>query len=351
MSSEPLHIAHVVAGVAVGGLRRHVCDLARAQLDAGHRVTIVAQSGLLEGVDERADRRAARMELGRRDPRAIVALGRALREARPSIVHAHASKGARMVRSLRWLRLGPCCPSVVTVHGLKADARPYTGHDALIAVSPAAGERLGRPDAHVIPNGICPPELPGGAGRERTLRECGFDGARPIAVAAGRLARVKGYDILLGAWQGLEADLAIAGEGPERGALEKQARAMGLDDRVRFLGWREDVPALVAGADALVFSSRREGFPYTLVEALHVGTPVIATRVGALGTMLPEEVVAEAEDESSLHSVLKTWLCGGRGLRDEFAPLFDTARSEYTLERMAERTLAVYRGALERKSA
>lgn len=349
MAPTPMHIAHVIAGVAEGGLRRHVIDLTLAQAETGHRVSVIAQADLLAALDERVARRKARLHLGRRNPLALLALSRMLRELSPDVIHAHASKAARMVRSVRLLPSLSRVPSVATAHGLKADPKPYRGHNALIAVSSAAAARLARADAHVIPNGIAPPNLPPDVGPALTRRACGFDDELPIAIAAGRLAPVKGYDVLVRAWKGLDANLAIAGDGPEMDSLRALVDRLDLADRVRLLGWRDDVPALVAGANMMVFSSHREGFPYAMVEALHAGTPIISTRVGALAELLPPQCVCDPGDAQALHTALARGLREPRTLRDLFAPIVDSARTELTLEHMAQRTNEVYAATIRRK--
>src|SRR5439155_20168115 len=90
-----------------------------------------------------------------------------------------------------------------------------------------------------------------------------------------------------------EVELALAGDGDERAALEAQAHGLGLDGRVRFLGSlpRDEVLALLRRADAVLLSSAWENFPHTLVEALAVGTPAIATDVGGVA-----EIVTDGEN-------------------------------------------------------
>jgi glycosyltransferase involved in cell wall biosynthesis len=132
----------------------------------------------------------------------------------------------------------------------------------------------------VLPNPTPPlPEVP-----ERT------HGERPLLAFAGRMTAPKALGVALQAVAEVpEVDLALAGDGDERPALEARARDLGLDGRVRFLGplSRAEVLALFRRADAALLSSAWENFPHTLVEALAVGTPVIATSVGGV----PEIVV------------------------------------------------------------
>ncbi|HYW04927.1 MAG TPA: glycosyltransferase family 4 protein [Gammaproteobacteria bacterium] len=113
------------------------------------------------------------------------------------------------------------------------------------------------------------------------------DGGPLRVLYAGRLDRVKGVDVLLRAWRELDdqgglpagTELQLAGDGPDRDSLERLARVLGVDGSVRFLGGRDDVPELMAGADVYVQPSRQEGLPNAVLEAMCSGLPVVATRV------------------------------------------------------------------------
>lgn len=110
----------------------------------------------------------------------------------------------------------------------------------------------------------------------------------PLAVALGRLHPNKGFDTLLDALaQAKDLYLWLAGEGPLEHALQRQAHALGIEDRVRFLGWRQDIGALLAAADMLVCSSRREPLGNTIIEAWAARLPVVACAASG-----PAELVA-----------------------------------------------------------
>jgi len=168
-------------------------------------------------------------------------------------------------------------------------ARDADGRRAAHIVTPSAYLRelaLGwgvEPEhATVLPNPT--PLLPALRPREELRRELGFDG--PTLVFAGRLTAQKSLDVGIDAARRAGVALAIAGDGPDRESLERLGHA-------RFLGPmpRPQVLELFRAGDASLLSSSWENFPHTVVEALSVGTPVLATRTGGVG-----EVVRDGEN-------------------------------------------------------
>jgi glycosyltransferase involved in cell wall biosynthesis len=139
-------------------------------------------------------------------------------------------------------------------------------------------------------------------------------------VAAGRMSEVKGFDLLIEAIA-LLADsrihLALLGEGPLRDELEQLAAARGVADQVEFVGFQSNPYAWFARADVFVLSSRFEGFPNVVLEALACGTPVIAMPApGGIREILdsiPECVVAEEISARSLADAIGAWLRGDHG--------------------------------------
>lgn len=114
----------------------------------------------------------------------------------------------------------------------------------------------------------------------------------PLLLALGRLHANKAFDVMLRALAALPgAFLWIAGEGPERAALEQEMRRLGIADRVRLLGWRRDVPALLATADLLVCPSRHEPLGNVVLEGWAHGRPVVAA-----ASRGPAELIRDAAD-------------------------------------------------------
>jgi glycosyltransferase involved in cell wall biosynthesis len=142
----------------------------------------------------------------------------------------------------------------------------------------------------VLPNPA--PEVPPLRSREELRAELELDG--DVLAFAGRLGPQKSLGVALEAVAAAPGvTLAIAGDGPDREWLERRAGELGLEGRARFLGSmpREDVLGLFHAADASLLSSSWENFPHTVVEALAVGSPVIATAVGGV-----PEVVRDGEN-------------------------------------------------------
>lgn len=188
-------------------------------------------------------------------------------------------------------------------------------------------------------------------------RSAEFDS--PTLLAVARLVRQKGLDILIQAMRPIkdsvpDARLLLAGDGPERPALERLARDLGLADSVRFLGHRDDVDHLMRRAWVLVHPSRWEGFGLVLLEAMKQGMPVVAARVSAV----PEIVVPGAtgllvppEDPRALAAAVITALGDERFRRDAGMRGFERLVERFSAERMARETAAIYDHAVSREGS
>ncbi len=130
--------------------------------------------------------------------------------------------------------------------------------------------------------------------RFRPPAESERDPNKPLElVTVAYLIRAKGVHVLLAALARLEdqrCTLTVVGDGPEEQALRAQARSLGLESRVSFLGLRDDVPALVSRADVFVHNATAEAFGFTIAEAMAAGRPVVATRVGGVPEVVEDGV-------------------------------------------------------------
>jgi glycosyltransferase involved in cell wall biosynthesis len=285
----------------IGGAERLTLQLARGLLDRRWRISMVTLSG--DGgsqVREAQELKAAgvafyslRMRHGLADPGGWLRWRRWLREAAPEIVHAHLPHAALLAR---WSR--PCAPVRVLVDTLHSSATGPVlrrlGYrlsrllpDCVTAVSEAAARThlsaamVDPARLVVLPNGVDLAHWkPDPAARAALRRAEGLEGEF-LWLAAGRLDPVKDYPTLLGAMAALPASavLRIAGAGPLEGDLRRLVQALGLAERVRFLGFVEDLRPWMQAADALALSSLWEGLPLTVLEASACGLPVAATDV------------------------------------------------------------------------
>jgi glycosyltransferase involved in cell wall biosynthesis len=153
--------------------------------------------------------------------------------------------------------------------------------DVVLCVSSDLEARMRKLGARRVARAVVPAPAPAGGPRQAELDASG----RPVVLGVGRLAPQKDFGTLIAAataWadRAPQPLLVIAGDGPLAGQLEIQAQALGVD--VRFLGVRNDVPALLAAADVFALPSRWEGQPLILQEALRAGRPIVATDVGGV---------------------------------------------------------------------
>jgi glycosyltransferase involved in cell wall biosynthesis len=194
----------------------------------------------------------------------------------------------------------------------------------------------------VIPNAATMGATASPAPRSELARD--VDG--PVVLTVARLDGQKGIAHLLEAVATLpNASFAIAGDGPNRAALEQRAATLGVSDRVRFLGHRHDVPALLAAADLFVLPSLYEGLPLSVLEAMAAGVPVVATAIG--GT---DEVVRDGETGTLVPPANSEALAAaiGRALadRDRASRLALAARSlvarEYSVTSMVGSVSRLY---------
>ncbi|MDT8307367.1 MAG: glycosyltransferase, partial [Anaerolineae bacterium] len=178
--------------------------------------------------------------------------------------------------------------------------------------------------------------------------------ATPTLLFVGRHRHYKGVDDLLRAMPGLEARLLIGGDGPLRASWERLAQALGVAERVHFLGnvSDEELPRLYASADVFVLpaNSRAEAFGKVLLEAMASGLPCVTTEVGTgTSTVVQEGVtgfVVPPRDPAALGIALQRLLANPELRAEMGAAGRARVRAEFTPQQMAARVQAVYDGVL-----
>jgi len=149
---------------------------------------------------------------------------------------------------------------------------------------------------HVLYNGVVTDPVDRALGRA-LLEDVGVPSGSPVVVGAGRLTRQKGFDVLIGAFAEVVAEvpgasLVILGEGGRRRDLEEKAAVSGVAASVFLPGHRDDVRRVMAGTDVYALSSRNEGMANTLLEAMSVGAPIVATEVSGTSEAVRDGVDA-----------------------------------------------------------
>ena len=171
----------------------------------------------------------------------------------------------------------------------------------------------------------------------------GIPASVPLLLALGRLHTNKAFDVLIRAMPALPGvHVLIAGEGPERAALEQLARQEGVNDRLHLPGWRTDTAALLAAADILVCPSRHEPLGNVVIEAFGAGKPVVAAAsAGPKELIVPDEdgILVPLEDPAALAKALAAVLAEPQ----KAARLADAGRARFAAEFATAPVLARWR--------
>jgi glycosyltransferase involved in cell wall biosynthesis len=312
-----LRILEVLGYSCAGGAAESVLELAAALVREGAAVTLAAPDapGFAPRVAAAGARFVSVAMASRRDWRSFAALTGLLRRGEFDVVHTHC-RNADLHGGLAARATGT--PHVAHLRGLLVDETGNVGgglvdrlHRALlrrsprsiVAVSEAVRRRalalLGVAPERVITvrNGVAVAAFrtPRRATAEVRAELAIPDGA-PLLLAVGALGCCKGQDVVLDALARIAPQAehrpaphaVFVGEGPDRERLLAQARRLGIDARVRFVGLRRDVADLMHAADLFVHAARWEGFGRVVAEAMAAGRPVVATRVGGV-----PEIVAD----------------------------------------------------------
>ena len=309
--SNRIRVVEVLATGTNGGAQEHLIslvaridvsryDVSVVSLSAGSAVRKLQRAGVAVLVIDEPD-----------DAIAVGALSAHLAEVRADVVHAHMYRAETVaVRAVIALgEAGQRRPYLVaTAHSsrirseddrqLLLDLTP--NFDQLIAVSQASEAKLHREGRTVVPISL----IYNGVDLERydhqdpccTLsEEYGMEPGSQIVGVVARLEPEKGHPTLLEAWPAIvravpDVYLLIVGEGSRRDALEAQARELRIAHRVIFTGRRDDVPAVTAALDVAVLPSYREAQGLTILEAMALSRPVVASDVGGIPEMVQDGV-------------------------------------------------------------
>jgi glycosyltransferase involved in cell wall biosynthesis len=286
---------------------------------------------------------------------------RELRTYRPAVFHAHLNNPLACKYGLLAAVLARVPAVIATVQlfvelplscFIYAQQRLVaTGVDRYLAVSHEVAARLRQTfripvrKVDVVHNGtsLAPLNRPANTALRTAL--AGTTG-RPIVLTPARLHKQKGHCYLLEAAARIpQALFVFAGDGPERESLEAQARQLGVSDRVVFLGYRQDIPDLLASCDLFVLPSLFEGLPLSILEAMAAGKPVVASAIG--GT---DEAILHGEtgllvppaDPAALAAAIQTVLSNPLLARRLAAAGKARVDREFSVGAMVQRVTQIY---------
>jgi glycosyltransferase involved in cell wall biosynthesis len=364
---KSLRILQVIDGMNIGGAEVLLVDLVRRLREAGHAVQVAYSTPgpMSARLAEMGVTLTRLPRFARVDPVLLFRLMRLMRREKPDIVHTHLFKSDLHGRLAARLASVPVVISTAHNNDSWARRAPLgwlygcTSRlaDRLIAVSEEVREYQLRytfipPEKIVtIDNGVDMRRFDGKEEAGRAVRaEFGIAPDAPLVGMIGRLTEQKDHATFLQAVGHIRAALPktrflVVGDGPLRENLIEQARSLKLDDAVIFAGLRSDIPAVMAALDVLVFSSRWEGLPVTLLEGMAAAKPVVSTAVGGV-----PGVVGEGESALLVPAGMASVLADAvvRVLRDPALAQKLSAlararvREKYSLDSMLDRTLALY---------
>jgi glycosyltransferase involved in cell wall biosynthesis len=364
---KKIRVVHIVPMLCPGGAERVVVHIARGLNRQRYEPLVISFAGRL-GCDLDRLLEGAGMEvryLDKRrgfDHRMYYRLPAVLKECRPDIVHTHLHVFRYALPSLLKLKKTPL---LHTVHNLaEREIEPrlrwlqrYALNHGVVPVAVAdevavSLRRLyGIQCCRVISNGIptdsyARPQTPRKDWRERE----GFTDTDVLFVCVARFAPQKNHALLLDAFhQGLASHpnvhLILVGEGVLREKLEEQAKHLGLDRQVHFLGLRSDIPDVLGASDAFVLSSDYEGNPLSLMEAMASGLPIVSTAVGGVPDLFEsgrEGILVQPGDVQGLSNAM-TFLLGNPELRHFLGmAAARRAREKFDVSTMVQEYEALY---------
>jgi glycosyltransferase involved in cell wall biosynthesis len=320
-----MKVLFVATGLSMGGAERQVVDLADELAQRGHDVCIASLTGEVRVKPASPKVRIVRVGMSNSLGGFISgyrSLRRLVREFRPDVVHSHMVHANVLTRLVRLTTRMPRLVS--TAHNTNeggrlrmlayrltdplADLTTNVSDDAVAAFE--AKGAVPRGTMVAVTNGIDIDRFSPDPGAGAALRSS--EGIAPdgkVLLSVGRLVEEKDHDRLLSAFAPLahagDFTLWIVGQGPLLGALQARAAELGVVDKVKFLGIRDDIPKLMNAADVFVLSSVFEGFGLVVAEAMACEKVVVATDSGGVGQVLGDcGFLVPPRDTDALHQAL-----------------------------------------------
>ena len=310
----------VTTSMATGGIQSVVRDLSEELVARGNRVGVVSICGT-DAVETGPGVLRWSFGLPRLAGNMVQAVRRLLQviaEFEPDVVHSHAFHANLVAQTATWGKKKPPCVKTIhsvreggAIHRVISRGMELSGPSS-VAVSRAVASAHGLDSgAHIIYNAIDLERFAFSAdSRVHVRRDLGLGASDRLVVSVGRLTPAKDFRTLIAAAVRAcdmqpHLHLAIVGDGPLKEELSAQIERSNASSRIRMLGARPDVPALLSAADLYVQSSAWEGFPLAPIEAMASGLKVLATDVGGTGELRPLPVLLRPRDVYAMENALR----------------------------------------------
>lgn len=331
-----MRVCQILAGDEEGGLEKHFEELCN-RLVSYHEVHVIAHEKYRERFDEKIVFHSLDLSKGRKNIFILFCLFRLIKIIEPQILHAHANKAVDMIATIKPFLSGKI-KLVASLHSQKRKLSSFEKFDHVIGVSHTVLQGLKNRHKSVVYNGVALQDI---KKDPSYLDQFGiYDGF--VICAVGRLESIKNFSLLIRAVKELDVKLLIAGEGSEKDKLQKLVNELNIEEKVRFAGFRRDVPEIIINSDICVISSDREGFSYVMAEALLLGVPVLSTEVGDMKKILPTSFVVPVNDLESLRSKIYFLQEHYMEVLAQYEKSFQFAKKHFTLDAMVESVLHIY---------
>ena len=340
-----MKIAQVMLDPNYGGAQRYFADLCLELAERGHSVLSVIRNNSVVESDlismDNIEVAVISNRFGWYDPFAANQIKIAFNRFQPHVVEAHLARAAffsgKIKPTGKW-------PLIAKTHN-NLNGKYYRNMDVIVPLTAQAAKSESHTNipqhkfATVIPNFSRLEPVPTVVKPARTEK----------IFAAGRFVKKKGFNILLEALAELKPIdgnflFQIAGDGPEFSRLKALSTELGINDKVQFLGYRNDIVDLIKNADLFVLPSLREPFGIIVLEAMAMGTPIIATRCEGPLEVLDDTsaILVDKGDKASLADGLRRAIQGPEGCRIRAQNALTVYKSCYTADAVVPKILALY---------
>ena len=318
-----MNTVHFVMSDAFAGIEQHVDELLSNNL---------LKNPILICNESIADNFNRNIEIfkiknyGRRSLIGKYQIKKLLKRIKPDIVHTHGAKTTAIISRINKNDF----KHVATVHGVKKNTKIFEKPDFIIGVSDTVIRGINNKSV-VISNWWHP-----------NLYKF-KDKNNKYALAIGRLEQVKGFDLLIPAWEKINKELLIVGSGKEKNKLLSLIKNNNLTKKIKIIDNvnRDELYEIYRDAALLIISSRYEGGPRVALEALHLEIPVISTNVGHMDEILPRELLAKKDDQQSLKNLLEKYVDNINILNQD--AVFEFITDEYSITKKINEIKKIYK--------